>query len=190
MDITSGAIKIDGIDITAVTSDLVRSSIAVIPQELIKLPGTVKYNLDPASSSSDESLIIGLKKVGLWDTIENSGGLDADIDIVALSQGQHQLFALVRAMLRHTAPIIVMDELTSSVDHETDIKVVRRLLREEFAGRTIIAVTHRLEGIEKEWDKVVVMDSGNLVEYGSPGKLLARDSALRRLCGKGTTSTE
>lgn len=93
-------------------------------------------------------------------------------------------------MLRHTAPIIVMDELTSSVDHETDIKVVRRLLREEFAGRTIIAVTHRLEGIEKEWDKVAVMDNGNLVEYGIPGKLLARDSALRRLCGKGTISTE
>ena len=85
----------------------------------------MRYNLDLRAASSKDSVIAALEKVGLWRGLQDRGGLDADIDAVALSRGQHQLFALASALLRRDNPLVLMDELTSSIDQEINHPTVR-----------------------------------------------------------------
>lgn len=185
MTISSGCIKIDGVDIATVPGQQLRSKIVIIPQDTLALPGSVRYNVDPRAVSSDDSIILALKKVKLWDSIQGYGELDADCETIQLSQGQRQLFALASALLRNDKPVILMDELSSSIDQETDETVVRKLLQDAFADCTVISVIHRLENIS-DWDKTAVMDKGELVEFDRPEVLLAKDSAFKKLwSGKG-----
>lgn len=180
LDVDSGSIKIDDVDIATVPGELIRSKVAAIPQDPIRLPGSVRYNLDPAAASRDEDMISVLETVNLWSNIKDRGGLDVDIDKVAFSRGQQQVFALATALLRRNAKLIILDEPTSSLDRESAELLSRVLLGSAFAGRTIVAVTHRLEGIEA-WDKIAVMDQGTIIEFDTPSALLGRNSALRRL---------
>ena len=181
IELQEGSIIIDGIDISALPRDVVRSRLNAIPQEPFFLSGSIRLNLDPYEKSSDGVLIEALKKVQLWQTIDSQGGLSADFNIDMLSHGQRQLFCLARAILR-SGNIVVLDEATSSVDRQTD-ELMQRVIREEFADRTIIVVAHRLDTI-LDFDRVAVLDDGMLVEYDSPTTLLRTDSAFRRLYGK------
>jgi len=96
------------------------------------------------------------------------------------SQGQRQLLALSRALLR-SARVIIMDEATASVDFETDAKI-QKTIREQFRSATLLCIAHRL-GTIIDYDKVLVLDAGRLVEYASPKELLSRpDSLFRSLC--------
>jgi ATP-binding cassette subfamily C (CFTR/MRP) protein 1 len=95
-----------------------------------------------------------------------------------LSQGQKQLFCLARAILR-PGKIVVLDEVTSSVDRVTD-EMMQRIIRDEFKGRTVIAVAHRLETII-DFDRIVVMEDARVVEIGKPDDLLSRKSKFRKL---------
>lgn len=150
------------------------------------LPGTVRTNLDPNGSFDgqlgDEALLKALEKTFLWDdVIKSRGGLDATFAEVGLSHGQQQLFALARAILhKDQSRVVLLDEATSSVDHETD-KLLQKVLREEFLSHTVLAVAHRLDTIE-DYDVVVVMDNGRIVEVGNPGQLREQTgSAFQRL---------
>ena len=100
------------------------------------------------------------------------------MDVDSLSHGQRQLFCLARAILRKSK-IVVLDEVTSSVDRKTDA-LMQKVIREEFEGCTIVAVAHRLETI-LDFDRIAVLDRGRLVECDAPKKLLARESAFKRL---------
>lgn len=96
-----------------------------------------------------------------------------------LSAGQQQLFCLARALYqRRTSQIVLMDEFTSSMDHETEM-VVRQIVQEDFRDKTVIEVIHRLEHIIS-FDLVVVVDKGRIVEVGHPRDLLQAEGGMLR----------
>lgn len=168
-DAQAGQVCIDGIDIATISPDVVRRSIAVIPQSPFFLPGSVRLNLGASGVESDGAMVAALEKVGLWDLVASRGGLQAAMSAVALSHGQQQLFCLATAMLRK-CKIVVMDEATSGVDEETETKMYD-LMQEEFRDGTVISVAHRLKMAEG-CDLVVVLSGGKCVEIGEPSALL------------------
>lgn len=169
MDVEAGHIRVDGVDIATLSPEAVRQSLTVIPQSPFFLPGSVRLNLAApgaatAQTAEDEaSMISVLTKVGLWDLVASRGGLEATMSAVMLSLGQQQLFALATAMLRRSK-VVIMDELTSGVDEETEMKMYE-LMQEEFRDCTIISVAHRLKMVADS-DLVVVLSGGACVETG------------------------
>ncbi|VTO84019.1 unnamed protein product [Fusarium graminearum] len=181
LELQSGSIRIDGQDLTKIPRQYIRSQITTIPQDTVNMSGTVRHNMDPEELvQADEVLIAALKKTTLWSVVETRGGLDADVSTLGLSVGQRQLFCLARALLSHSN-IVLLDEPSSSVDDATT-KEVRQVIREVMHGRTVIEVTHRLDHVT-DFDVVVVMKDGRIVETGSPRNLLTQHSALKALHG-------
>ncbi len=171
-------IEIDGIDITTIPREVIRSRLNAVPQEPFFIRGSIRYNADPFHTQSDASIIKALSSVHLWDLIKNKGGLDTTLDAEFFSHGQRQLFCLARAVLRKRK-IVVLDEATSSVDKESE-DLMQRMIYEEFGGCTVLAVAHRLEGI-LDFDRIALLGEGELREYESPGSLLARESEFKAL---------
>jgi ATP-binding cassette, subfamily C (CFTR/MRP), member 1 len=181
LEINEGRISIDGVDLSEVPRQTIRERLNAIPQDPFFLKGTIRQNIDPVGQSSDAAIEAALREVGLW-TIVSSTPLSLDSEMDAeelLSHGQRQLFCLARAILR-PSKIVVLDEVTASVDLPTD-ELMQKIMRESFKDCTVIAVAHRLQTIV-DFDRVVVMQSGRIVEYGAPQELLAKsDSHFRRL---------
>lgn len=176
LDPSTGQILIDDLDISHLAPHDLRSRITSITQAGVFLPGTIRTNMDPRNLHSTTAILSALDAVTLLDLIEakthpdaGAGGLDADLADLHLSHGQKQLFCLARALL-NPGRIVVLDEATSTVDEATD-RVMQRVIRESFGGQTILSVAHRLEGI-LDYDRVVVLDGGEVVEEGDPFELL------------------
>jgi ATP-binding cassette, subfamily C (CFTR/MRP), member 1 len=112
LDLSSGKITIDGVDLSCCSRDIVRSAFVSVPQDAAIIEGNVRFNLDPRGLRSTEEMESALRKVQLWDIVDRAGGLDALVDDLHLSHGQRQLFSLVRAMLSE-AKILLLDEATS-----------------------------------------------------------------------------
>lgn len=181
LELQSGSIRIDGKDLAKIPRQYIRSQITTIPQDPVSMSGTVRHNMDPEELiQADEMLIAALKKTALWSVVETRGGLDADISALGFSVGQRQLFCLARALLSYSN-IVLLDEPSSSVDDATT-KEVRQVIWEVMHGRTVIEVTHRLDHVT-DFDVVVVMKDGRIVETGSPRNLLTQHSALKALHG-------
>jgi len=178
IELNSGTMLIDDIDLSTMPRQDIRFRLNAISQDPYFITGSIRLNLDPYSASTDKLMLTALRKVQLYDAILAAGGLAADLDVDSLSHGQRQLFCLARAILRKHK-IVVLDEATSSVDRKTD-ELMQRIIREEFAGCTILAVAHRLETI-LDFDRIAVLDRGRLVECDSPSNLLARPSAFKNL---------
>ena len=179
LEITEGSsITIDGIVITTIPRDILRSRLNAIPQEPFFIRGTLRFNADPFHLQNDDEIITALSKVHLWTLIQNKGGLDTILDTEFFSHGQRQLFCLARAILRKSK-IVVLDEATSSVDSASEA-LMQEVIRKEFKGCTILAVAHRLEGI-LDFDRIALLGEGELKELDTPGALLGRKSAFREL---------
>ncbi|KAK2813401.1 hypothetical protein FQN50_000717 [Emmonsiellopsis sp. PD_5] len=174
MEEITGRITVDGVDLSTIPRNDVRSRLICIPQDAYLFSGTVRHNVDPTGSAPDDAIIGALQKVQLWETISNKGGLDAETTDTFLSHGQRQLFCLARALLR-TSRVIIFDEGTSSVDEKTD-ELIQRLIRQEFKYHTIIMIAHKLDTI-LDFDKVAILSGGELVECGDPMTLLATESS-------------
>lgn len=176
--IDQGIIYVDDIPITSVSPSLIRESIVAIPQEVYIFSSTVRENLDPSKKHTEDKIIETLEKVQLWTTsISPRGGLDAQIDDKFFSHGQAQLFALARAILRKPK-VLLLDEITTSLDQDTT-KLVQRVIEEEFRGVTVLAVAHHLDFIT-DFDRVVVMDQGRIIEVGEPSALMIKDNGRFR----------
>ncbi|XP_060072663.1 ATP-binding cassette sub-family C member 9-like [Ylistrum balloti] len=172
IDICQGQILIDGKDTMKVPLPELRSRLAIIPQDPVLFAGTIRYNLDPKCEVSDERIWLALETVQLKDTITAlSEQLDSSVSEGGenFSVGQKQLFCLARAFLRENQ-ILILDEATASIDLETDIKL-QNVISTAFQTRTVITIAHRISTILK-YDRVLVMDSGRIVEINTPDKLL------------------
>lgn len=112
IELTTGSITVDDLDISTMPRDEVRSRIIGVSQDTYLLRGNVRLNADPTGSTSDETIIEVLKKVQLWEVLHEKGGLELELDEKVLSHGQRQLFCLARAMLRQSR-ILILDEATS-----------------------------------------------------------------------------
>ena len=180
LDLNSGSITIDSFNTASMPRSFLRSHLNIIPQELVIFPGSVRLNAIPAWTStteaSDELMIHVLTLVGLWPIISSRGGLDTDMSAVPLSQGQKQLFCLARAILvKDRSPILVLDEATSNVDRHTD-ELMQKIIREEWKGKSIIVVAHKLDTV-MDFDKIAVLDKGRLVEFDTPMALMKQEGS-------------
>lgn len=151
----TGSVTIDGIDISRVPHDELRSRITTVSQEPVVLQGSLRDNLLPYDGQQDGAiddvaLTNVLRQICLFDHVTAKGGLDAPYADMGFSHGQAQLCAIGRAILhnRHAGTkLVLMDEPTSNVDVETDA-IIQRLIVESFGKSTIIVISHRAEAIQ------------------------------------------
>lgn len=160
---------IDDIDITTLPRSILRERLTAIPQEILVIPGSVKENMDPLQERGVSDIESALEKVGLASLVADRGGINTNMANIGLSQGELQLFAVARALLR-ASKILVVDEMTSSMDSLSE-KAILDLVRTEFKGSTVLAVAHRLDTII-DFDMIMVLDAGCLIESGHPHELL------------------
>ncbi|WRT70588.1 uncharacterized protein IL334_007586 [Kwoniella shivajii] len=224
-DPNSGKIMLDGIDITTIGVDDLRSRITYIPQDAVLFSGTVRENLDPFNEHTDEELLDALSRVNLGpsDTppsskvpsrVQSSRRLESLVaeeatrskspapststgiggkSIITLttevsaggsnfSQGQRQLVAMARALLRRSN-LIIMDEATASVDFATD-EAIQAAIRTEFKSSTLLTIAHRLSSVI-DYDRLLVLSDGKVAEFDTPINLLRKnDSLFKSLCEK------
>ncbi|KGO42895.1 ABC transporter, integral membrane type 1 [Penicillium expansum] len=182
LEFRQGSITIDGLDLTLLSRETLRQRLNIITQEPYWVTSeTVRFNLDPwgATTQDDEILIRVLEKCQVWSVVESKGGLSAIMAGDFLSHGQRQLFCLARSLLRKSK-VVVLDEVSSSVDIQTD-RIMQAIIRDEFQGCTIISVAHRLNTIV-DFGRVVVLHEGRVVESGKPQELLAQsESRFKKL---------
>jgi len=178
-DPEQGRITIDGQDIAQVTQESLRAAIGMVTQDTSLLHRSIAANIRYGRpSASDEQVIAAAKKahahgfvVGLRDW-NGRTGYDAHVGErgVKLSGGQRQRVALARVILKD-APILVLDEATSSLDSEVEAAIQEQLLG-LMEGKTVIAIAHRLSTIAR-MDRLIVLEAGKIVEQGTHAELLA-----------------
>ncbi|KAJ3111421.1 hypothetical protein HK100_002694 [Physocladia obscura] len=176
-EIDSGSILIDGVDVSKIGLTQLRHKLGVIPQEPVLFSGTIRSNLDPFSQYSDQELWSALERADLKTSVAAApGGLDSIVmeNGENWSTGQRQLICLSRAILKN-AKVIMLDEATASVDLATD-DFIQKAIRTHFANSTVLTIAHRLNTIA-DYDKILVLGAGKVLEYDSPANLLADDNS-------------
>ncbi|KAJ3191281.1 Multidrug resistance-associated protein 4 [Irineochytrium annulatum] len=174
------SVFIDGVPTSKLGLTDLRSRISIIPQESFCFKGTLRFNLDPFGRHDDAALWRALEGVELKHVVERMPEkMDSPVHENGgnWSAGERQLICLARAVLRDSK-LIVMDEATSSVDMRTDALVQRAIRSEEglFATSTVLTIAHRLQTII-DFDFVLVLDAGKVVEFGTPHSLLEKPIA-------------
>ncbi|KAH8703289.1 ABC bile acid transporter [Talaromyces proteolyticus] len=208
LEAREGRIVIDGIDVSKIKLYDLRSRLAIIPQDPVLFSGTVRSNLDPFGGNSNAELYDALERVQLINGSEDNAspgtitpGSSSSGTIVKdnnnntnifkslnspisegglnLSQGQRQLLCLARAIVSRPK-IMVLDEATSAVDMATDA-LIQRSIRSEFGrnATTLLVIAHRLSTIA-DFDKILVMDAGCAVEFGTPKELMGIEGGVFR----------
>ncbi|KAG9127510.1 hypothetical protein FRC07_012919 [Ceratobasidium sp. 392] len=199
MELSSGTIKIDGIDTAQLGLRTLRSALTIIPQDPLLFSGTLRYNLDPFSIYEDARLWDALKRAYLTDSLESNTSIDKTSDRTLhsrrftldmhiqdegsnLSVGERSLVSLARALVRDTR-IILMDEATASVDYETD-RNIQATIQSEFKSKTLLCIAHRLQTIIG-YDRICVIDAGKVVEFNTPARLYQQEGSIfRGMCNR------
>ncbi|KAH8041665.1 hypothetical protein HPB51_017467 [Rhipicephalus microplus] len=175
--VCEGKIFVDDIDISLVPCDVLRSRLAIIPQEPILFSGTIRQNLDPKRVHTDEELWNVLEKAHLKEIVALYGGLDGEVHEEGsnFSIGQKQLFCFARALLQ-PSKVLILDEATSSLDVKLD-NLIQETVLNEWANSTVLAIAHRVTGL-LNFDKIVVLEAGHIVESGSPAELKQKRGSI------------
>lgn len=181
-EINRGTIKVDDIDIAQVDLSSLRKSIGVVLQDVFLFSNTIRYNITlGAPEVTDEMIMHAADLVGARRFIERlPGGLEYNVMErgATLSVGQRQLLSFIRAMV-YDPKILVLDEATSSVDHETEV-MIQNAIEKMMKNRTSIVIAHRLSTIQKA-DKIIVLDKGEIKEKGRHEQLLSQDGYYAHL---------
>ncbi|KAF9434448.1 hypothetical protein BGZ76_008001 [Entomortierella beljakovae] len=179
IEAAEGSIVIDGIDISTLGLQELRSHLAIIPQDPFLFGGSVRANLDPFNKHTDAEIWRALESASLKTYIQTlPEGISATISNGGenMSLGQRQLMSLARAMLSKNTRVLCLDEATAAIDVETD-NAIQRALRREFAGCTVLTIAHRINTI-MDSDRILVLDKGQVVEYDSPETLLQNKDSI------------
>ncbi|KAJ7863186.1 P-loop containing nucleoside triphosphate hydrolase protein [Mycena leptocephala] len=172
----SGHVLLDGIDTQTMPLEKLRNAMSLVAQTPFIWHAPLRHNLDPYGKCSDKDIWLTLERIGMSEAVsELPDKLETVLDDGgSLSSGQRQLICLARILLRG-GKIVVLDEASSSLDADTD-KKIREVIRTDLAQSTVIAVAHRIETII-DFDLILVMEDGVLVESGSPASLLSRSES-------------
>ncbi|KAJ2943309.1 hypothetical protein O0L34_g12115 [Tuta absoluta] len=168
-----GKITVDGLNSQETGLRLWRSRLCALPQRPALFAATLRDNLDPEEKYTDAQIHAALQQVELQDMVTAlPAGLSTKVGDGGgnLSSGQRQLVCLARAALAGCS-VLVLDEATANVDTETD-KHIQETIRRKFADSTVLTIAHRLNTV-MDYDRVIVMDKGRVVESGHPFELLS-----------------
>lgn len=178
-DVQSGEIKIDGQSISGVTLESLRHAIAFVPQDTSLFHRTIAENISYSNPTATKKEIETAAKMANADlfTEKLPKGYETLVGErgVKLSGGQRQRIAIARAFLKN-APILVLDEATSSLDSQSE-QAIQISLDKLMKGRTVIAIAHRLSTLKK-MDRIVVIEAGKVIEDGDPEKLLQTENGV------------
>lgn len=181
-DVTQGAITLDGHDLRDLTLHSLRAQISIVLQDVFLFHGTVRENiLFGRPEASEAEMRRAAEVANAMEFIDRlPDGFDTLIGErgVKLSGGQKQRLAIARAVLKD-APILILDEATSSVDTETEF-LIQQALERLMAGRTTLIIAHRLSTIRNA-DKIVVLEGRHIVQMGSHAELMAQEGLYRHL---------
>jgi ATP-binding cassette subfamily B multidrug efflux pump len=181
-DVTSGSVKIDGIDVRDVQRISINRQMGVVLQDPFLFSGTVKDNLRYGRpEATDEEIIEGAKAVGAHEFIlQFENGYDTVLVERGqnISLGQRQLLSFARAIIANPK-ILVLDEATAKVDSTTEVSI-QRALNKLMKGRTSFVIAHRLSTIRGA-DRIIVLQDGKIVEDGTHEKLVARNGVYSSL---------
>ncbi|KAJ6483901.1 P-loop containing nucleoside triphosphate hydrolase protein [Mycena vulgaris] len=179
---------VDGIDISTIGLEDLRTRITIVSQDVSLFSGTIRSNLDPLGANTNQECLDVLERCHLLPLLKHHASpseptlLDMPVNQGSLSAGERQLVALSRAILRRTN-IIIMDEATSQIDSHLDDQI-QKTIREELSGAIVITIAHRLKTI-MDYDRILVLDDGELQEFGSPKALLQQTGGVfREMCRK------
>ena len=181
-DVNQGRILIDGQDIARITQDSIRRAISFVPQDISLLHRSVFDNIRYGKPEATEAEVLKAAEAACCrDFIE---ALPQGFETIVgdrgarLSGGQRQRIAIARALLKDS-PILLLDEATSSLDSESE-EAIRQALDHLMQGRTVIAIAHRLSTL-RNFDRIVVLQDGQVIQEGTPDELLHRRGPYRML---------
>lgn len=188
LEIGAKRILIDDVDILGLKLSMLRSRLAIIPQDPVIFAGTIRSNMDPFDEYTDVEIQSVLSKLPLSSFASTHGKFDYGTmtplsdpilqNVHNLSADQRQLLCLGRALLGRRK-IIVMDEAISSVDKTSDT-AIQQAIRKELGESTLLVIAHRLSTVA-DFDRILVMDEENCVEFGEPKNLMRSKGAYWRL---------
>jgi subfamily B ATP-binding cassette protein MsbA len=179
--VSSGAVKVDGVDVRDVTLDSLRRNVALVTQDVILFNDTVVSNIIHGSELSIERVEDAIRSAYAHDFVSK---LPRKLDNIVgekgtrLSGGQKQRIAIARALYKD-APILILDEATSALDTASETEV-QKALDNLMKGRTTIVIAHRLSTIMNA-DRIVVLENGTIVQQGSHRDLLETGGTYKRL---------
>ena len=183
-DVSSGAVRIDGIDVREYELQSLREQIAVVSQDIVLFNDTIRANIAFGRDVPVTAIEQAARAAHVMEFVKELPlGLDTMVGDrgVLLSGGQRQRISIARALLKN-APILILDEATSALDTEAE-RIIQRALDDLMQNRTTLVIAHRLSTVEKA-DRIFVMDGGRVVEFGSHAELIYRNghyAALHRM---------
>ena len=181
-DVTGGAVKVGGVDISTVDPEVLLTDYSMVFQDVVLFDDTIMENIRLGKHGATDEEVLAAAKAANCDEFARRlpQGYDTPIgeNGAKLSGGERQRISIARALLKD-APIVLLDEATASLDVENETKVQSALSR-LLQGKTVLVIAHRMRTVEAA-DKIVVLADGKVAEEGSPQELMEKGGLFRRM---------